>query len=365
MNTTRFRKIEHIDICLNEDVESKISTWFTDIVFIHRALPELDLDEVNVQASFLGKKLNAPIIITGITGGHPETFEINKTLAYVAEKLGIGIGVGSQRAALEDPSVSYTYSVVKEYAPTALKIANIGFVQTKKYSIDDIVKAVEMIDADALAIHLNPLQETVQMEGEKCFKNILMKIGELSKELSIPIIVKETGAGICREVASLIAKHTEVKAIDVAGLGGTSWSAVEMYRALRKGDNYTAEIAKTFWNWGIPTAVSIIETRVGAPNLEIIGSGGIRTGLDAAKAIALGANVAGVALPALKEAVKGAERLEQYVRRLIDELKIAMLLTGNKTLKQLRKTDIVITGKVREWLELRGINIREYLEKFR
>ncbi len=364
-NITRYRKIEHIDICLNEDVESKIPTGFSDIILIHKALPELSLDEINVETVFLGKKLKAPIIITGMTGGHPEAVEINKALAYVAEKLKIGIGVGSQRAALEDPSLTYTYSIVKEYAQSTLKIANIGFVQAKKYSTDLILKAIDMIDADALAIHLNPLQESVQIEGEKSFKEILSKIRELSMELPVPVIVKETGAGICKEIASLIARETNVKAIDVAGLGGTSWSAVEMYRALRKKNYYAAEIAKDFWNWGIPTAISIIETRIGAPKLEVIGSGGVRTGLDIAKALAIGANVAGIALPALREAVKGIENLEKYLRRIIDELKIAMLLTGSKTLKQLRKTDVVVTGRVKEWLEQRGIDIREYLEKFR
>ncbi len=333
--------------------------------FIHYSLPELDYDEVVLETRFLGKKLKAPIIITGMTGGHPETYEINKVLAEVVEKLGLGIGVGSQRAALENPSLEYTFSVVKEYAPTALKIANIGFVQAKRYSIDKLMKAVEMVDADALAIHLNPLQECVQIEGDREFKGILRRIAEISKELPVPVIVKETGAGIGYEVAKKIAEETDAKAIDVSGLGGTSWSAVEMYRAMRKGDFFREKIAREFWDWGIPTVVSIVETRLAAPHLEIIGSGGVRSGIDVAKVLALGADVAGIALPALKEAVKGAEKLEFFLKLLIEELHIAMVLTGSSNIEDLRKAKVVITGKTREWLVQRGISIKEYLEKFR
>lgn len=364
-NETQFRKIEHIDICLSEAVEAKESPGFSDINFIHKALPELDFKDITTETVFLGKRLTAPIVITSITGGHPETYEINKTIAMVVEELGLGMGVGSQRAALENPSLEYTYSVVKEYAPTVLKIANIGFVQIKKLSIEKIMKAIEMIDADALAIHLNSLQECVQLEGDKSFRNIVNILRKISSEIETPIIVKETGAGISMEIAKLLAEKTYIKAIDVSGLGGTSWSAVEMYRAIRKKNNYMAEIAKTFWNWGIPTAISIVETRLGAPKLKIVGSGGLRSGLDVAKAIALGADVAGYALPALKVAVKGVEELKMFLRKTIDELKITMLLTSSRTIEELKRADIVITGKVREWLETRGINIEEYLEKFR
>jgi len=286
-------------------------------------------------------------------------------LAKVAEKLGLGIGVGSQRAALENPSLEYTFSVVKEYAPTALKIANIGFVQAKKYSIDKLMKAIDMVNADALAIHLNPLQECVQIEGDREFKGIIRRIAEISKELPVPVIVKETGAGIGFEVAKKIAEETDVKAIDVSGLGGTSWSAVEMYRAMRKGNFFRECVAREFWDWGIPTTVSIIETRLAAPNLEIIGSGGVRSGIDIAKVLALGANVAGIALPALKEAVKGFEKLELFFKILIEELHIAMVLTGSKNISDIRRAKLVITGKTREWLIQRGISIKEYLEKFR
>ena len=261
--------------------------------------------------------------------------------------------------------MEYTFSVVKEYAPTALKIANIGFVQAKKYSIDKLMKAVDMVNADALAIHLNPLQECVQIEGDREFKGIIKRIAEISKELPVPVIAKETGAGIGFEAAKKIAEETDVKAIDVSGLGGTSWSAVEMYRAMRKGDFFRERVAKEFWDWGIPTVVSIIEARLAAPNLEIIGSGGVRSGIDVAKVLALGANVAGIALPALKEAVKGFEKLELFFKILIEELHIAMVLTGSRNISDLRRAKLVITGKTREWLIQRGISIKEYLEKFR
>mgnify|MGYP000011619414 CR=1 FL=1 len=342
-----------------------MSPGFSDVHLVHRSLPELNYDEVSLETTFLGKKLKAPIIITGMTGGHPETYEINKTLAEVVEKLGLGIGVGSQRAALENPSLEYTFSVVKEYAPTALKIANIGFAQAKKYNIDMLLRAIDMVDADALAIHLNPLQECVQIEGDREFKGVLRRIAEISRELPVPVIVKETGAGIGYEVAKMIAEETDVKAIDVSGLGGTSWSAVEMYRAMRKGDFFRESVAREFWDWGIPTAVSIVETRFAAPHLEIIGSGGVRSGIDVAKVLALGANVAGIALPALKETVKGSDRLEFLLKLLIEELHIAMVLTGSRSISDLRRAEIVIIGRTREWLIQRGISIKEYLEKFR
>ncbi len=365
MDEIKFRKIEHIDICLNEYVESRVSPGFSNIHFVHFSLPEVNYAEVSLKTHFLGKQLKAPLIITSMTGGHPETYEINKVLAEVAEKLGLGLGVGSQRAALENPKLEYTFSVVKEYAPTVLKIANIGFVQAKRYSIDKILKAIEMIDANALAIHLNPLQECVQIEGDRDFKGILKRIAKISKELPVPVIVKETGAGISYEVAKEIAEETEVRAIDISGLGGTSWSAVEMYRARRRGNRFRENIAKTFWDWGIPTTVSIVEVRFASTRFEIIGSGGIRSGIDAAKALALGANVAGIALPALKATVRGPKKLEELLKVFIEEIRVAMVLTGSRNVEELRKAKIVITGKTREWLEQRGISIKDYLEKFR
>ena len=228
MNTSN-RKLEHLRICLKEDVESNY-TGFEDVSFIHHALPEVDFDEVNVGVEFLGKKLSAPFLIASMTGGHPETKEINKKLALAVQELGIGMGVGSQRAAIEDEKVADSFSVVREFAPEAFIYANVGISQVLKYGVEFVEKAIEMIDADAVAIHLNFLQEAIQPEGDRNAKNCLNVLKEVCESIKVPVIVKETGAGISRDIAIKL-KLIGVDAIDVGGKGGTSWSGVEVYRA--------------------------------------------------------------------------------------------------------------------------------------
>lgn len=344
--STKQRKLDHIKICLEREVESRVSSGFEDVILVHRALPELNFKKIKTETNFLGKKLDYPIVIAAMTGGHEKSYEINKNLAIAAQKLRIAIGVGSQRAAIEDESLVYTYRVVREEAPDAFVIANLGIVQfCKGYGIKEAEKAIDMIEADAIALHLNALQEAVQKEGDLNFEGCLRVIERLSSEISVPVIVKETGAGIAREEAEKIAS-AGASAIDVGGLGGTSFAAVESYR---DGNH-----AKTFWDWGIPTAISVVECS--SLSIPVIATGGLRNGVDCAKAIALGASLCGFALPLLKPATQSYREVEKKLRGIVEELKIAMFLTGSRDLEALKKADLVITGKTAEWLKQRVKN---------
>ena len=240
ISTTSKRKIEHLKLCTESPVESrKVSAGFEDVTLIHRALPELDMDKLNLSIDFLGKRLQAPFLIASITGGHPETTPVNAALAAAAEELGVGMGVGSQRAAIDDPAQEESFRVVREKAPTAFIYGNVGAAQIRQYGIDGVEKLIEMIDADALAIHLNFLQEAIQPEGDRDATGCLEMIKEICSVLGKPVIIKETGAGISREDAILLQK-AGVSAIDVGGAGGTSWAGVEVYRARKSGD-YASE----------------------------------------------------------------------------------------------------------------------------
>jgi isopentenyl-diphosphate Delta-isomerase len=345
------RKLEHLKLCVESDVEYKNKkTGFNDIELIHKALPQINKEEIDLTTKFLGKKLEAPIIITGITGGHPASQAINQALAKAAEELKIGMGMGSQRAAVENPELTLTYTVIRDEAPTTLIMGNIGGPQ-----IELAEKAEAMMDLDAMAIHLNPLQEAIQPEGDVNALNYLDQIKETVKTLNIPVIVKETGAGIKREDAKLLEK-VGVEAIDVAGSGGTSWAAVETYRSKDQS------LGDLFWDWGIPTAISTVEVRESV-KLPLLSSGGIRNGLDMAKAIALGANAAGIALPLLKEAYQGPEAVKAKLEKFINELKVAMYLVGASTISELGSCDLVILGKTREWLKERGIETKKYARR--
>jgi len=271
------RKTDHIYICLNEDVEAKkITTGFEDIFFIHRALPELNLEEIDLTTEVFGYKFSAPIMISSITGGAEEAIKINASIAEAIEELGLGMGVGSQRAALENPNLRRTYTIVRKKAPNAFLAANIGASQIiRDYGIKELEKIVEMIEADALIIHLNPLQEAIQPEGEAFYLGALSKIRQIAESLDVPIIVKETGAGISAEDAKKL-EEAGVAGIDVAGAGGTSWAAVEWYRAHQRGDHLAEEVGKEFWDWGIPTAASVIEVAQSV-DIPIIASGGVRS----------------------------------------------------------------------------------------
>jgi isopentenyl-diphosphate Delta-isomerase len=321
------RKLDHLRICAENQVE-KGDTGFESIQLVHKALPELDFDKIDTSTKFLGKKLAYPIIIEAMTGGVAEAGRINKEIASVAQELGIGFGVGSQRAAIEDATLEDTFKV-RDVAPDILLIANLGAVQLNYgYGISECKRAIDMIKADALALHLNALQEVVQPEGDRNFAGLTNKINDIASRLNKPVIIKETGCGISYNVAKQL---KNISAIDVSGAGGTSWSLVESYR--RGG--LTKEIGQSFAEWGIPTTDAIIDSaKLKKP---IIASGGIRTGIEAAKAIAIGGDCVGLALPVLKAYQKGGKsEVKNCLDKFIYELKTAMFLTGCGTIKQLK-----------------------------
>jgi isopentenyl-diphosphate delta-isomerase len=342
------RKVEHIDICLKKQVEAKRPTLFECIHLIHNALPELNFDSIDISTSFLNHKFSTPILIDAMVGGAPESFEINKNLALVAEELGIGIVVGSQRAGLSFPSLAETYSIIRKEAPSIFLAANIGATQLLKgFGKNEAQRCIDMIRADAFVIHLNPLQEVIQVGGEPHYKGIIDKIRNLVDQLSLPVIVKEVGFGISKEVATKL-ELVGVSAINISGSGGTSWSAVEHYRALDLNDKEKADLGKTFWDWGLPTAASLIETRK-AVKIPIIASGGIRNGLDIAKSLALGANLAGMALPVLKQAAISRDSLASFLRKINYEFKTVMFAVGCSNVQAMKKVRYVITGELADW----------------
>jgi len=357
------RKMDHIHICLNEDVEAKkTTTGFEDIFLIHRALPELNLDEIDLSTEVFGHKFAAPIMISSMTGGAQEALKINASIAEAVEELGLGMGVGSQRAALENPNLRRTYAVVRKKAPNAFIAANIGAPQLiRGYTVEKLEKAVDMIEADALIIHLNPLQEAIQPEGEAFYSGALVKIKEITENLDVPIIVKETGAGIAAEDAKRL-EEAGAAGIDVAGAGGTSWAAVECYRANQREDYFAEEVGKEFWDWGIPTAVSLIEV-VQSVDISVIASGGVRSGVDVAKALALGADLAGFALPVLEPAVKGSEKVKQKIEIIIQQLRTSMFLVGAGSTERLKDAPLIVLGKTAEWLKLRKFDIESYARR--
>ncbi len=356
---TERRKIEHIVIAVKENVEAPSkTTLLDDVELVHMPLTSISLEEVELETSFLGKRVKAPIFVSGMTGGTPLAAEINRAIGEAVEELGLAMGVGSQRAALEDPSLSYTFRVAREAAPTAPIVANIGASQlVSGLSERDVEKLVEMIDADAIALHLNPLQEAVQPEGEADYRGLVDRIRWLVEVSPVPVIVKETGAGFSREAAELLA-DTGIKAIDVGGAGGTSFSIIESIRAERMGFDDKAVTARVYGDWGVPTAASILEVRNALPGIFVIATGGLRSGLDAAKAIRLGADMAGYALPVIRAAYSGgAGAVKRLLRRFIEELRIALFLTGSRDLASFRSAPIVVYGRLKEWIESRGLKI--------
>lgn len=349
---TEERKLDHIRICLERDVQSTCPTGFDDIRLVHNAIPEINLSDVDLKCDFLGHKLEAPIIVTAMTGGHSEATPINQHIAEAVEDMGIAMGVGSQRAAIEDPALSESFTITRETAPKAFLIGNIGAPQLALgYGTKEVQAAVDMIGANALAIHFNAAQEAVQPEGETTFSGVLRALRALVPKIPVPIIAKETGAGMSYRTASVLEK-AGVKALDIAGLGGTSWPAVEVERA-KSGDTQKATLGRLFTDWGMPTAISTYEAGK-AVTIPVIASGGIRTGIDIAKSIALGAHMAGVALPILAPATTNAKAVKEHIETLILGLKASMFLVGAANLEELAKTSIVVGGDTRNWLELRG-----------
>jgi isopentenyl-diphosphate delta-isomerase len=335
------RKSDHIRINLQEDVSfGQVSTGFERYRFVHCALPDLNLEDLDTSASLLGKPLTAPFFISSMTGGTPEARAINRRLAGAAQAAGIGMGVGSQRAAIEDPSLADTYRV-RDVAPDILLMANLGAVQLNcGYGPDECRRAVEMIEADALILHLNPLQEALQPEGEARFAGLLSKIEVVCETLEVPVIAKEVGSGISEHVARWLAS-AGVAAIDVAGAGGSSWSQVEMHRATTERER---QVAAAFADWGIPTVESLLMACRGAPELPIIASGGIRDGIQMAKAIALGAVVCGVAGAFLHAATKSTDAVAELISVLVTQLRVAMFAAGVPDISALRRAPIVSAG---------------------
>jgi isopentenyl-diphosphate delta-isomerase len=360
---TEKRKAEHIKICLNENTQARKATaGFEDVQFIHRALPEVDKQKIDVSATVFGHKFSAPLIVGAMTGGTAEATRINAAIAEAVEALQLGMGVGSQRAAIENQKLEKTFVIARKKAPTAFLIANIGGIQlVHGCGVKEVKKAVEMIDADAVAVHLNALHEAVQPEGQTNFKGVLAKIGEIAGELDKPVIVKETGAGIAAEDAKKLEK-AGVKAIDVGGTGGTSFAAVEYYRTRGQENSLQHFLGDVFWDWGIPTVVSLAEITQ-TVKIPVIASGGVRTGRDVAKALAFNACLASVSQPALQAAVKGAKATENMLSLLIEELRAVMFLVGAEKVETLAKTPIVVTGKTAAWLKTRGFNVENYAKR--
>jgi isopentenyl-diphosphate delta-isomerase len=340
------RKKDGIDIPLSNNVQSRfISNYLEYVKFIHNALPEIDFDEIQTATEFLGYKFGAPIIIDSMTGGTPEALKINARLGALAETFGFGMGLGSQRAGLKSESLAETYSIARKNAPSAFLIANIGGAQLAEgLDIKMIEKIISMIDANALVIHLNPLQELIQPEGEPKYRGVLEKISKITESISIPIIVKEVGAGISREVA-LILEKAKVHSINIAGSGGTSWAGIEKIRANKVKNDVKEHLGELFWDWGIPTALSLIEVR-NSVEIPLIASGGIRNGLEIAKCISLGANMCAMAYPFLKAASESKESLFKFSELIINELKGTMFLTGSSNIFDLSKSRLILTGEL-------------------
>ncbi len=345
----RDRKADHIRICMNERVAPGYCYW-DDIRFVHNALPEIDYDDIDMSCTLFGRKLIAPIMVTAITGGFSGAKKINSNIAEACAELGLGMGIGSERAGVSGVAAE-SYSVVKDF-DVPLMIGNIGAVQLipqksgKIFTDEMIDEAVELIDADVLAIHLNPLQEAVQPEGDMNFDGCYEAIRNIARRA--PVMVKETGAGISKQVADRL-KGIGVQGLDISGMGGTSFSAVEFYRAIAEENRIRSSIGDTFFDWGIPAPVSLAQCKnCGIP---LIASGGILDGIHVAASVSMGATAAGVANIILKEASESANAVKEKLTIIMEELKTAMLLTGSKDLKQLSKARYVVLGETKEWMD--------------
>jgi isopentenyl-diphosphate delta-isomerase len=360
MNQTSRRKIEQLQICAEKEVEVG-GNCFADVKLVHAALPEIDKEAIDLKTEFLGFSFQYPIMIASMTGGHPETKRINKVLAEAAETLGVGMGVGSQRAALEGTEHEDSFRVVRDVAPDSFIYANLGAPQVKEYGVEGVKRVIEMIGADAIAIHLNFLQEAIQPEGNVDASGCLAAITEVCEAIKKPVIVKETGAGISYTMAKML-HGSGVSAIDVGGFGGTSLAAAEIYRASAEGDDLGEHLGNLFgWTWGISTVESIVECRALPFTIPIIATGGIRNGLDIAKSIALGADMCSAALPFLKPAMEndsvkgGVDEVIAKIKELGEELKVAMFLTGCKNTIDLKDAEVIVTSETREIMEQRGV----------
>jgi isopentenyl-diphosphate Delta-isomerase len=338
MSSTQTRKADHLRICLEEDVQFRqITNGFERYRFTHCCLPELDFNEIDITTTFLGKSLNAPLLISSMTGGTERAKTINYRLAEIAQTYKLAMGVGSQRIVVEKPEVADTFAV-RSLAPDILLFANLGAVQLNyTYGLEQCLQAIAILEADALILHLNPLQECIQAKGDTNFKGLLDKINLLCSKLPVPVIAKEVGNGISAKMAKQLIE-AGVSAIDVAGAGGTSWAKVESERA---ETSLLQELGRTFTDWGIPTAECIADIRSHYPTVPLIASGGLRNGLEAAKAIALGADLVGLALPFLQAASQSQESLHETVQLLIAQITTVLFCTGNANLTSLKHSHVL------------------------
>jgi isopentenyl-diphosphate delta-isomerase len=361
MEHTTERKAEHLHVCTTMDVEAKVGQDWDDVRLPHECLPEIDRNEIDLSVEFCGRHFRYPLIISALTGGHAKAVPINETLAKAAEHFGIAMELGSQSPLIDSPHLERSYSIAREVAPNAFLVANIGasrLIQQQgsaACTLEQIQRFIQVIKADALAIHLNFLQESVMPEGDAKAKGCTEAIARIAQAISIPLIVKETGAGISKAQA-LKLKENGASALDVSGAGGTSMALVEAHRAALHQNLRYQRLGQTFAHWGIPTIISTIEAR--ASGLPIIASGGIRSGLDAAKSLALGANLVGVARPLLSCATKGYEAVVDWLEAFFSELSIAMFLSAARSIKELQQRKVVILGRSREWLEQLGYHLR-------
>lgn len=345
------RKLSHFELCAHQEVEFRNkTTLLEDVELIHQPLTETSFEGIDLSVKVLGKRLRYPVVVTGMTGGVEEVGIFNREVAALADRLGIGFGVGSQRVMLRYPEVTNTFQV-RDVAPDVLLFGNIGIAQAREMTTAEVVRLGEEIGADAICIHLNTAMEVIQENGDHDFHGSLETIERLIAESPLPIIVKETGCGFARESGAKLAS-VGARWIDVSGAGGTSWIGVETIRnrALR-------HLGEAFWDWGVPTAASVCELR--KLDLNLIASGGIRTGLQAAKALALGAKLVGVALPVLRAfATGGIEGVEMFFRAFFDELRVAAMLAGCANVSELKPDRAVIGGKLLEWVSQRGLPLK-------
>lgn len=354
------RKREQLNVSLNCDIKAEGEAGWGDVHLLHQCLPEIDRDEIDLSVRFCGRTFRYPLMISALTGGCPEAVGINEALAQAAERFGIGMQLGSQAVLIDSADMEYTYTVARQAAPNAFLVANIGASRLVEQSghmacgLEEVRRFIDIVRADALAIHLNFLQEAIMPEGDSKAKGCLEAIQRVAEDISVPVIVKETGAGMSREQAVLLS-NTGVAALDIGGAGGTSMALVEAYRARLSTDSKYESLGRTFADWGIPTVVSLIEAR--SSGLPIVASGGITNGLEAAKALALGASLVGVARPLLLAAAEGYDSVVQWLELFFAELSAAMFLSSAVSVSGLRERPVIILGRTREWLEQLGYDI--------
>lgn len=341
--TIESRKADHLDLCATDEVAHRRTNLLEEVELIHQSLPELSLDQIDLSVELLGKRLSAPIVIVGMTGGHERAAEVNRALAAIAERRGYGFGLGSQRAMQTRPETASTYQV-RDVAPNVLLLGNVGAVQAAQQSTAQVQALVDAVGADALCVHLNPAQELIQPEGDRDFRGCLDAVRRLVAELSVPVVAKETGNGISKQTAERLF-DAGVRHVDVSGAGGTSWVGVETLRA----EGAQRALGELLWDWGVPTAAAVHFASTAGH--VAIATGGMRTGLDAARAIALGATAAGYARNVFKAFVEGGEaKAEAFLLAVERELRVVMLLTGSRSLDDLRCAPRVLGPELERWL---------------